>query len=68
MNMTEGTLTEWLVQVGDSIGVGDDIAVIETDKVETNLESPYEGTVDELCVEEGDDVQVAETVIYIRTE
>ena len=44
MTATEATLVEWSVPDGSAVQPGDVIAVIETDKVETELESPAAGT------------------------
>ena len=44
MTATEATLVEWSVPDGSAVQTGDVIAVIETDKVETELESPAAGT------------------------
>jgi pyruvate/2-oxoglutarate dehydrogenase complex dihydrolipoamide acyltransferase (E2) component len=43
MTATEATLVEWSVADGAVVETGDVIAVIETDKVETELESPAAG-------------------------
>ena len=43
MTATEATLVEWSVPDGSAVLPGDVIAVIETDKVETELESPAAG-------------------------
>ena len=44
MTATEATLVEWAVPDGSVVAAGDVIAVIETDKVETELEAPAGGT------------------------
>ena len=44
MTATEATLVEWCCPDGSTVQEGDVIAVIETDKVETELESPAPGT------------------------
>ncbi|RZV30634.1 MAG: pyruvate dehydrogenase complex dihydrolipoamide acetyltransferase, partial [Sphingomonadaceae bacterium] len=43
--MEEGTLAKWLVKVGDTIGAGDLMAEIETDKATMEFEAVDEGTV-----------------------
>ena len=45
MSMTEGTLSEWLVEDGAAVEVGTLLYVIETDKVQTDIESPVAGTI-----------------------
>lgn len=43
--MTEGEITEWLVEDGDSVKAGDSIYTLATDKTETDIESPAAGTI-----------------------
>jgi pyruvate dehydrogenase E1 component beta subunit len=51
--MEEGKLAKWLVKVGDSVGPGDVLAEIETDKATMEVESVDSGKVTELLVAEG---------------
>ena len=64
-SMTEGTLTKWLVQVGDQLKVGDTIAEIETDKATMEVESQIEGVVSEFLVKNGQDHIAIKTPIAI---
>ena len=66
MNMTEGTITDWLVAVGDPVAEGDEIAEIATDKVDGPLESPASGTLVEIVVGRGDDAEVGDVLAYIE--
>lgn len=43
LTMEAGTITEWLASDGQMIAPGDSVLVIETDKVETEVESPAAG-------------------------
>ncbi len=61
-SVTEGTLLEWHVKVGDFIKVDDTIVEISTDKVDLELPSPASGTVVEILVEEGDTVTVGQVI------
>lgn len=45
VSMSEGTLREWLVADGDRIEAGTPLYVIETDKVETEVEATVAGVV-----------------------
>jgi pyruvate/2-oxoglutarate dehydrogenase complex dihydrolipoamide acyltransferase (E2) component len=45
ISMIEGTLVEWLVSDGATVAAGTPIYVLETDKVENEVEAPTEGTV-----------------------
>ena len=51
--MTEGTLTKWLIKVGDQVKAGDVLAEIETDKATMEVEAVDEGKISKLIVEEG---------------
>ncbi|MCW9035310.1 MAG: pyruvate dehydrogenase complex E1 component subunit beta [Rhodospirillales bacterium] len=57
--MTEGKITKWLKNEGDSVESGDVLAEIETDKATMEVEAVDEGTVGKILVAEGtDNVQV----------
>jgi 2-oxoglutarate dehydrogenase E1 component len=61
-SVTEGTILEWHVKVGDFIKVDDTIVEISTDKVDVELPSPASGTVTEIMAEEGDTVGVGQVI------
>ncbi len=61
-SVTEGTILEWHVKVGDYIKVDDTIVEISTDKVDVELPSPASGTVTEILAEEGDTVGVGQVI------
>jgi pyruvate dehydrogenase E2 component (dihydrolipoamide acetyltransferase) len=62
MSMQDGVISEWLVSVGDTVVEGQPIAVIETEKVDTDLPSPGAGTITELLVEPGDSADVGSVI------
>ncbi len=64
-SVTEGTILEWHVKVGDPIKLDDTIVEISTDKVDVELPSPASGTVTEILVEEGDTVTVGQVIARI---
>ncbi|HEY4896422.1 MAG TPA: multifunctional oxoglutarate decarboxylase/oxoglutarate dehydrogenase thiamine pyrophosphate-binding subunit/dihydrolipoyllysine-residue succinyltransferase subunit [Solirubrobacteraceae bacterium] len=64
-SVTEGTILEWHVKVGDQIKVDATIVEISTDKVDVELPSPATGTVSEILVEEGDVVTVGQVIARI---
>ncbi len=64
-SVTEGTILEWHVKVGDSIKAGATIVEISTDKVDVELPAPAAGTVTELLVAEGDTVTVGQVIARI---
>lgn len=61
----EGTLTKWLVQVGDEVKEGQDVAEIETDKMTTTLPAAASGKVHELHVEEYGTLEVGKVFMTI---
>jgi len=66
-SVTEGTILEWHVKVGDFIKVDDTIVEISTDKVDVELPSPAGGTVVEILAQEGDTVGVGQVIARIAT-
>src|SRR5712691_4611483 len=64
-SVTEGTILEWHVRVGDFIKVNDTIVEISTDKVDLELPSPATGTVTEILIEEGETVSVGQVIARI---
>ena len=65
-SVSEGTLLEWHVKVGDQIKADATIVEISTDKVDIELPSPATGTVTELLVAEGDTVTVGQVIARDR--
>ena len=63
--VTEGTILRWLVKVGDEIKEDDPILEISTDKVDTEVPSPFSGTVSSLLVEEGETVEVGSPLLEL---
>ncbi|MFD1449915.1 dihydrolipoamide acetyltransferase family protein [Oceanobacillus sojae] len=67
-SVTEGTVSSWLISVGDQVNKYDPIAEVMTDKVNAEVPSSYTGTITELVVEEGETVEVGTLICYIETE
>ncbi|MGB3469455.1 MAG: 2-oxo acid dehydrogenase subunit E2 [Erythrobacter sp.] len=67
--MEEGTLSKWLVKVGDQINSGDIMAEIETDKATMEFEAVDEGTLAQILVDEGtENVNVGEVIALLAEE
>ncbi|HPU14052.1 MAG TPA: 2-oxoglutarate dehydrogenase, E2 component, dihydrolipoamide succinyltransferase, partial [Aeromicrobium sp.] len=64
-SVTEGTVTQWLKAVGDTIEVDEPLLEISTDKVDTEIPSPVAGTILEIRVEEDDTVEVGAVLAII---
>src|SRR5271157_477595 len=65
--LTEGTIVELRVSPGQSVKAGEALAVVETDKVVTDMPSPVDGVVVEMTLVKGQVVRVGEIVARIRT-
>ena len=51
-SVTEGTVTRWLKQEGDTVEVDEPLLEISTDKVDTEVPSPVAGTVVKISAQE----------------
>ena len=49
-SVTEGTIGSWLKQVGDEVEFDDPLFEVSTDKVDSEIPSPYDGTMLEILV------------------
>jgi pyruvate dehydrogenase E2 component (dihydrolipoyllysine-residue acetyltransferase) len=58
LSMTEGRLVGWLVDEGAEIAVGDEVAEVETEKINGVVESPAAGVLRRRVASEGDVVSV----------
>jgi pyruvate dehydrogenase E2 component (dihydrolipoamide acetyltransferase) len=64
-SVTEGTVTRWLKQVGDTIEVDEPLLEVSTDKVDTEIPSPVAGTVLEIKVPEDETADVGAELAII---
>ena len=56
--VTEGTITRWFKQVGESIAEDEVLFEVSTDKVDSEVPSPAAGVLTEILVQEGETVDV----------
>ncbi|MEV8507564.1 2-oxoglutarate dehydrogenase, E2 component, dihydrolipoamide succinyltransferase [Actinoplanes sp. NPDC051475] len=66
-SVTEGTVTRWLKQVGETIEVDEPLLEVSTDKVDTEIPSPVAGTVLEIKVQEDETADVGADLAIIGT-
>ena len=66
LTMEDGTVVAWEIEVGDEVEVGDVIAVVETEKVEVDLESPEAGKVVQILVPEGETAEVGAVLVRLE--
>ncbi|HEX6338644.1 MAG TPA: 2-oxoglutarate dehydrogenase, E2 component, dihydrolipoamide succinyltransferase [Jiangellaceae bacterium] len=64
-SVTEGTVTRWLKQVGDTVEVDEPLLEISTDKVDTEIPSPVAGTLVDIKVAEDETVEVGAELAVI---
>lgn len=67
-DMAEGTLINWVKNVGDTIEKGAVIAEIETDKATIEIEAQAGGTILKFLAEPGDVVEVGAPIAYVGEE
>ena len=65
LSMQLGKITAWVVAEGDEVSVGDDLADIETEKINGTLEAADAGTVRRIVARVGEDVPVSGTIALI---
>lgn len=65
-DMTEGTITRWLIQPGDHVSRGDVVAEIETDKADMEVEVFESGVVAAILVPQGERVAVGTPLALIE--
>jgi pyruvate dehydrogenase E2 component (dihydrolipoamide acetyltransferase) len=68
VSVSEGTITKWCKQVGETIEADETLLEISTDKVDTEVPSPASGVVSEILVEEGQTVDVGTLLARIGGE
>ncbi|MEH0147648.1 2-oxoglutarate dehydrogenase, E2 component, dihydrolipoamide succinyltransferase [Corynebacterium sp. Q4381] len=67
-SVTEGTITTWLKEVGDTVEVDEPLLEVSTDKVDTEIPSPVAGVILEIKAEEDDTVEVGDVIVIIGEE
>ncbi|KAH3676269.1 hypothetical protein WICMUC_002146 [Wickerhamomyces mucosus] len=65
-SLTEGTLKEYTVKVGDFVEVDQTIATVETDKIDVEVNAPFSGTIVEFIAQPEDTVEVGGDLLKIE--
>ncbi|XDG04891.1 hypothetical protein ABKA04_004506 [Annulohypoxylon sp. FPYF3050] len=65
-SITEGTLKQWNKKVGDYVELDEEIATIETDKIDVAVNAPEAGIIKELLANEEDTVTVDQEIAKIE--
>ena len=63
--VTEGVVGSWLKQVGDAVAFDDPLFEVSTDKVDSEIPSPYDGVILEILVASGETVPVGTPLVRI---
>lgn len=64
-SVTEGTVTRWLKKVGDTVAVDEPLVEVSTDKVDTEIPSPFAGVVQQILVAEDETVAVGAVLAIV---
>ncbi len=68
VSVSEGTITKWLKQPGETVEADEPLLEISTDKVDTEVPSPGSGVLAEVLVQEGATVDVGTKLATIAPE
>ena len=61
-SVTEGTILEWAVAVGDEVADGQTVVELSTDKVDMELPAPAAGVITEILAAAGETVHVGQVI------
>ncbi len=61
-SITEVMISEWLKAEGDWVAAGDNVVIIETDKVNFEIPAPEDGILTQILKQEGEDAEVGDVV------
>ncbi|WP_371592683.1 2-oxoglutarate dehydrogenase, E2 component, dihydrolipoamide succinyltransferase [Streptomyces virginiae] len=64
-SVTEGTVTRWLKQVGESVEADEPLLEVSTDKVDTEIPAPVSGTLLEIRINEDETAEVGAVLAVI---
>ncbi len=64
-SIMEATILKWLKKEGDQVGVDEAVLEIATDKVDSEVPSPFAGTISKILFKEGDVVQIGKAIAII---
>ena len=64
-SVTEGTVSRWLKQVGDTVEADEPLLEVSTDKVDTEIPSPASGVLLEIKAQEDETVEVGAVLAVI---
>jgi 2-oxoglutarate dehydrogenase E2 component (dihydrolipoamide succinyltransferase) len=62
--LVDGTVSAWYKRPGDRVKRGEPLFAVETDKVNTDVESPHDGVLAEILVPEGERAEVGQILAH----
>ncbi|CAI7676092.1 unnamed protein product [Penicillium pancosmium] len=65
-SITEGTLVQLTKQIGDNVEQDEELATIETDKIDVAVNAPHSGVIQRLLASEGDTVTVDQSIVELQ--
>ena len=65
-SVTEGTVIRWLKEVGDIVKEDEPLVEVSTDKVNSEIASPFDGVLIRIQIGDGDTAAVGETIAFIE--
>ena len=66
--LVDGVVSAWYKRPGDTVRKGEPLFAVETDKVNTDVESPYDGVLAEIIVAEGERADVGQVLARLASE
>jgi 2-oxoglutarate dehydrogenase E2 component (dihydrolipoamide succinyltransferase) len=67
-SVAEATIIKWTKNIGDKVALDETILEIATDKVDSEIPSPFEGTIISQLFKEGDVVQVGAVIAILSSD
>src|SRR5438045_7018757 len=67
-SVAEATIIKWVKNEGDKIKIDETVLEIATDKVDSEIPSPFEGVLVKKLYKEGDVVQVGKAIAVISSD
>ena len=67
-SIMEATILKWLKKEGDAVALDEAVLEIATDKVDSEVPSPFEGVISKILYQEGDVVEVGKPIAIISGE
>ncbi|NWF92337.1 MAG: 2-oxo acid dehydrogenase subunit E2 [Syntrophaceae bacterium] len=68
LTMEKATLTTWMKEEGDRVEKGETLCIIETDKIDFEIEAPQAGILVKIMAREGDILPVGEVIAVVARE